>query len=256
MRNSIRFALRAGAAALAVLAVLVFTAASAVVCAQGASAPAGMQTISLPAPQTTGGMPLMQALQNRHTTRGFKEQALPMQTLSNLLWAAFGVNRATLPAHTPVLPATMSAEEKAKTLAAVAKAEASMPKTGRTAPSAMNTQDVQLYVVLAQGVYTYDGEHNKLVPTAAGDQRSKTGAGAEHAAATIVYAGPAKDDKWEQVDTGFIAQNVFLYAASEKLAAWFYTIHSDQDLATISAALNIPADHTALYVQSVGYPGQ
>jgi nitroreductase len=176
-----------------------------------------------------------------------------MQTLSNLLRAAFGVNRATLPAHTPVFPATMSAAEKAATLAAVEKAEAAMPKTGRTAPSAMNRQDVQLYVVLAQGVYLYDGEHNKLVPTAAGDQRTKTGAGGEHAAATIVYAA-AKDDKFAQVDTGFIAQNVFLYAASEKLAAWFYTIHSDQDLATIAKALNIPADQTALYVQSVGYP--
>jgi hypothetical protein len=247
-----RLVMRAGAAALAVFA---FIAASAVVSAQGASAPTGMQAISLPAPQTTGGVPLMQALQNRHTTRGFKEQALPMQTLSNLLWAAFGVNRATLPAHTPVLPATMSAEEKAKTLAAVAKAEAGMPKTGRTAPSAMNRQDVQLYVVLPQGVYTYDGEHNKLVPTASGDQRSKTGAGAEHAAATIVFAA-AKDDKFGQVDTGFIAQNIFLFAASEKLAAWFYTIHSDQDLATIAKALNIPADQTALYVQSVGYPAQ
>ena len=253
MRNFMRFALRACAPA---LAVLVFTAASAVVCAQGAPAPAGQQAISLPAPQITGGMPLMQALQNRKTTRAFREQALPMQTLSNLLWAAFGVNRAVLPAHKPVLPATMSAEEKAKTLAEMEKREAAMPKTGRTAPSAMNTQDVQLYVVLAQGVYTYDGEHNQLVPTAAGDQRSKTGAGAEHAAVTIVYAGPAKDDKWEQVDTGFIAQNVFLFAASEKLNAWFYTIHSDQDLANIASALNIPADHTALYVQSVGYPAQ
>ena len=249
MRNLV---LRAGAAALAVFA---FIAASALVSAQGASAPAGIQAIALPAPQTTGGMPLMQALQNRHTTRGFKERALPLQTLSNLLWAAFGVNRATLPAHTPVLPATMSAEEKAKTLAAVAKAEAGMPKTGRTAPSAMNRQDVQLYVVLPQGVYTYDGEHNKLVPTASGDQRPKTGAGAEHAAATIVFAA-AKDDKFGQVDTGFIAQNIFLFAASEKLAAWFYTIHSDQDQATIAKALNIPADQTALYVQSMGYPAQ
>jgi len=249
MRN---FVLRAGTAALAVFAL---TAASGVVSAQAPSAPAGMQAISLPAPQTTGGMPLMQALQNRHTTRGFREQALPMQTLSNLLWAAFGVNRATLPAHKPVLPATMSEEEKAKTLAAVAKAEASMPKTGRTAPSAMNRQDVQLYVVLAQGVYTYDGEHNQLVPTASGDQRSKTGAGAEKAAVTIVFAA-AKDDQWAQVDTGFIAQNVFLYAASEKLAAWFYTIHGDQDLANITKALNIPADQKALYVQSVGYPAQ
>jgi nitroreductase len=253
MPNLMRFALRAGAPA---LAVTVFIAAYAVPAQNAAPAAAGQQPISLPAPQTTGGMPLMQALQNRHTTRAFRDQALPTQTLSNLLWAAFGVNRATMPVHKPVFPSGMSAEAIAAATAAMAKAQAGAPKTGRTAPSAMNSQDIQLYVVLAQGVYTYDGEHNQLVPVASGDQRSKTGANSEKAAVTIVYVGPAKDDQWEQVDTGFIAQNVFLFAASEGLNAWFHSIHGDQELAPIASALNIPADHTALFVQSVGYPVQ
>jgi nitroreductase len=121
----------------------------------------------------------------------------------------------------------------------------------------MNSQDIQLYVVLAQGAYTYDAEHNQLVPAASGDQRSKMGADAAFkAAVTLVYVGPAKNDQWEQVDSGFIAQNVYLFAASEGLNAWFYTIHGDQALAAIKTALNLDADHTALFVQSVGYPAQ
>jgi len=85
-----------------VLAAIAFT--HAVVYAQRSSAPTGMQTISLPSPQTTGGMSLMEALQNRKTTRGFREQELPMQTLSNLLWAAYGINRKTSGSYWPNKP--------------------------------------------------------------------------------------------------------------------------------------------------------
>jgi len=79
--------------------------------------------IQLPKPRVTGGIPLMQALAQRQTTRAFADKPLPLQTLSNLLWAAFGVNRPR--------------EVKAG--------------LGRTAPSAMNKQEVELYVVLADG---------------------------------------------------------------------------------------------------------
>jgi hypothetical protein len=82
-----------------------------------------LKPIALPQAQMAGGMPLMQALARRQTMRAFLDQPLPMQTLSNLLWAAFGVNR----------PAAVK------------------PGLGRTAPSAMNKQEVELYVVLAQG---------------------------------------------------------------------------------------------------------
>ena len=188
-----------------------------------ASAASGQQTtIQLPAAQTTGGMPLMEALAKRQTTRAFADKPLPLQTLSNLLWAAFGVNR----------PRVVKAG------------------LGRTAPSAMNLQEVELEVVLADGVYVYEAEQNRLRPVAAGDVRGKIGTGAAaHAAVTIVYVADAKQD-FAQVDTGFIGQNVYLFAASEGLNAWFYAFHSPDG----SAALKLPEGRKPLYGQSVGFP--
>ncbi|MFP5208564.1 MAG: nitroreductase family protein [Acidobacteriota bacterium] len=178
--------------------------------------------VQLPKPQITGGMPLMQALAQRRTTRAFRDQALPLQTLSNLLWAAFGVNRPR--------------EVK--------------PGLGRTAPSAMNSQDIELDVVLADGVYVYEADKNTLRPIAAGDVRGKISPpAAAQAAVTIVYVAPVKDT-FAQVDAGFIGQNVYLFAASEGLNAWFYTFHG----LDVSAAVKLPPDRQALYAQSVGYP--
>ena len=178
--------------------------------------------IQLPKPQITAGMPLMQALAQRQTTRAFRDQPLPLQTLSNLLWAAFGVNRPR--------------EVK--------------PGLGRTAPSAMNKQEVELDVVLADGVYVYEAEQNLLRPVLAGDVRAKISPpAATHAAVTIVFVADAKLD-YAQVDTGFIGQNVYLFAASEGLNAWFYTFHGPD----VAATLKLPAEKRPLYAQSVGYP--
>ncbi len=178
--------------------------------------------ITLPKPETGGGMPLMQALAHRKTTRAFREQALDKQTLSNLLWAAFGVNR----------PRSV------------------MPGMGRTAPSAMNSQDIEIEVVLPQGVYLYDAERNLLRPVVAGDVRGKIGPGAAaHAAVTLVYVAPV-NDRFAQVDVGFIGQNVYLFAASERLNAWFYVLHGQEAAATLKLA----SDRQLLYGQSVGYP--
>lgn len=116
----------------------------------------------------------------------------------------------------------------------------------------MNSQDIELEVALAQGVYTYDAERNLLRPLRAGDLRAKIGsAPAARAAVTIVFVAPAKDD-FAQVDTGFIGQNIYLFAASEGLNAWFYTFHG-QDVA---ATLGLAADRRPLYGESVGYPPQ
>ena len=178
--------------------------------------------IQFPKPQSAGGMPLMQARAQRRTTRAYRDQALPLQTLSNLLWAAFGVNRPR--------------EVK--------------PGLGRTAPSAMNSQDIELDVVLADGVYVYEAEKNILRPVAAGDVRGKISPeAAAHAAVTIVYVAPV-NDQFAQVDAGFIGQNVYLFAASEGLNAWFYTFHG----LDVAAAMRLPANRQALYAQSVGYP--
>ncbi len=187
---------------------------------------ADLKPIDLPKPQITAGMPLMQALAQRKTTRAFLDQPLPLQTLSNLLWAAFGVNRPR--------------EVK--------------PGLGRTAPSAMNSQDIELDVVLAEGVYVYEAESNRLRPVLAGDLRDKMGSPpAGHSAVTIVYVAAVKDD-YAQVDTGFIGQNVYLFAASEGLNAWFYALHGQQDATEVAATLKLPAEKRALYAQSVGYP--
>jgi len=185
---------------------------------------ADLAPIQLPAPQTTGGMPLMQALAGRHTTRAFRDQPLPPQLLSNLLWATFGVNRP----------------------------RSEHPGLGRTAPSAMNSQDIEIDVVLAQGAYVYDAEKNLLRPLAAGDLRAKVvSTPAAQAAVVLIYSAAAKDD-FAQVDTGFIGQNAYLFAASEGLNAWFYTVHASN----VAAALHLPSGHVPLYGQSIGYPPQ
>lgn len=180
------------------------------------------EPIQLPSPQKDGGMPLMQALAQRHTTRAFREEPLSRQVLSNLLWAAFGVNR----------PRDVK------------------PGLGRTAPSAMNRQEIELDVVLPEGVFVYEAEKNLLRPAAAGDMRAKISPeAAAHAAVTLVYVAQ-EGDRFAQVDVGFIGQNVYLFAASQGLNAWFYTAHG-QDVA---GAIKLPAGKQVLYLQSVGYP--
>jgi nitroreductase len=185
-----------------------------------------LKPIQLPKPQGASGMSLMQALAERNTTRAFKDKPLPLQTLSNLLWAAFGVNR----------PRDVK------------------PGLGRTAPSAMNKQEVELYVVLAQGAYVYDAEANLLRPVVAGDLRAKMGAPpAGQAAITLVYVADSKLN-YAQVDVGFIGQNVYLFAAAEGLNAWFYALHGQQDATAVAAALKLSEGKSPLYGQSVGYP--
>ena len=228
MRNSARFTFRWTALLLALIALLALVSGAGFVPVPHLGSltvqAAELKPIQLPKPEITGGMPLMQALSARKTTRAFIDKPLPPQMLSNLLWAAFGVNR----------------PKEVK------------PGLGRTAPSGRNTQDITLEVALADGVYVYDAEQNLLRPVLSGDVRGAiSSAPAAHAAVTIVYVAPAKDD-FAQVDCGFIGQNVYLFAASQGLNAWFYAVHA-QDVAT---KLGLGADHIVLYAQSVGYPPQ
>ena len=102
-----------------------------------------LKPVQLPSPRTGGGMPLMEALKNRQTGREFSPKKLPSQLLSDLLWAGFGVNR---------------------------------PDTNhRTAPSAMNSQEVDIYVARADGVWLYDAKAHRLQPVHSGDIRTLTG---------------------------------------------------------------------------------
>jgi nitroreductase len=109
-----------------------------------------LQPINLPQPQKTGGKPLMELLNARKSTRRFTSQKLSEQMLSNLLWAAFGQNREIIQSESV----------------------ASSGRPGRTAPSGMNLQEIDIYVALAEGVYVYEASSNRLIPVLAKDIRA------------------------------------------------------------------------------------
>jgi nitroreductase len=183
-----------------------------------------LKPISLPAPQTEGGMPLMQALKQRHSTRAFSSQPLSLQTLSNLLWAGFGINRAD--GH-------------------------------RTAPSAMNWQAIDLYVATAEGVYLYDAKANALQPVVAGDLRAVAGTQpfVKDAAVNLVYVADTARSHGNtdliDADTGFIAENVYLFCASEGLVT---VVRASVDRAAIVKAFKLRPEQHVTLGQSVGYP--
>ena len=203
--------------------------------------PAGAQSplpqpLALPKPRCQGGMPLMQALNQRRTNRDIAEQKLSPQMLSDLLWAAWGVNR-----------------------------EGGM----RTAPSAVAVREIDLYVFLPEGVYLFDAEGHALKPALAGDHRAQTAnqAGVGKTPVSLVYAAdlekyatasmrvsdPATQLAWSNAHAGFIAQNVFLFAASEGLGCWFRALI---DAPAIAKLLNLRPSQKVLYSQSVGYPAK
>jgi SagB-type dehydrogenase family enzyme len=189
-----------------------------------------LKPVSLPSPQTEGGKPLMQALKDRHTTREFSSERLSPQVLSNLLWAAFGINR---------------------------------PDTGkRTAPSAMNWQEIDIYVATADGLYVYDAKGNKLDPVLADDVRGATGMQpfVKDAPLDLVYVADlaktgksSAEDKnfYTAADAGFIAQNVYLFCASEGLAV---VVRGNVDRAALAKAMKLRPDQKILLGQTVGYP--
>jgi hypothetical protein len=208
----------------------------------GAGKAGDMPPIDLPKPEREGGQALLAAMQNRKTTRDIGPKELPLQALSDLLWAAFGVNR-----------------PKA----------GMMGKPGRTAPSASNSQEIDLYVALPRGVYLYDGGPHRLLPVAAGDFRALAGRGdAAKAPVNIFYVvdltryelGPGQPDpsigdpevqkSYYFADTGFIAQNVYLFAAARGLAAWFH--HCDK--ARTAKEFKLRPEQRVLFAQTVGFP--
>jgi SagB-type dehydrogenase family enzyme len=189
-----------------------------------------LKPISLPAPVTEGGKPLMQCLKERHTSRDFSLEALPPQTLSNLLWAAWGINR---------------------------------PENGhRTAPSAMNWQEMDVYVALPEGVFLYDAKSNELKPVLAGDHRKDTGMQdfVGTAAVNLIYVADqtkmskgSADDKtlYSAADAGFIAQNVYLFCASQDLAC---VVRGSIERDKLARTLQLRADQKIILAQSVGIP--
>jgi SagB-type dehydrogenase family enzyme len=190
---------------------------------------AGPDSIPLPKPNTDGGKPLMRALLERRSAREFSSEKLPAQVLSNLLWAAYGVNRSD--GH-------------------------------RTAPSAMNKQTIDVYAVTPDGAYMYNAKSHRLDLVAPADLRSATGtqAFAGEAPLDLVYvADYSKMSGWSEEDrllfsgaeTGFIGENVYLYCASDGLAA---VIRASINRDALAQALKLRSDQKITLAQTVGYP--
>lgn len=191
---------------------------------------ASAQNIALPEPQKTGGKPLMEALNDRHSTRDFSERELDMQTLSNLLWAGFGYNR----------------PEERK----------------RTAPTSRNYQEMEIYVSIPSGLYLYDAWENTLLRVLDRDIRASTGLQDFVAKAPLNLIYVANQEKVQDphgerqlrashTNSGFIAQNVYLYCASAGLVsvvrAWF----DEEDL---HKAMSLGEHMKIILTQTIGYP--
>lgn len=189
-----------------------------------------LKPVELPKPDMEGGKPLMQVLKARQSGREFSTEKLPPQVLSNLLWAAWGINR---------------------------------PDSGRrTAPSASNRQEIEIYVATAEGLYLYDAKAHRLQPVVAKDLRAATGRQAfvGEAPVNLVYVadyskmGKGSDEEkafLSGANTGFIGQNVYLYCASEGLVT---VVRAMADRPVLAKAMNLRPEQRITLVQTVGYP--
>jgi hypothetical protein len=204
-----------------------------------------LDQIELPRPALKSKRSLASALRLRRTIREISAKKLSLQTLSDLLWAACGVNRNEGPFGIP----------------------------GRTAASANNSQEIDVYVALQKGTYLYEPFRHRLMPAAVGDlRRYAIGRGQGEAGAKapvrLIYVAdidklahtsgfkepglrdPDVQRSYYYVDAGLIAANVYLFAAFAGLAAWFHNC----DKSRLSAILGLRGDRRVLFGQTVGYP--
>jgi len=187
--------------------------------AQGAS-------LQLPSPRMTGGQPLMEALKNRKSARSFAPKELALPVLSDLLWAADGINR---------------------------------PGSGlRTAPSAHNAQEILIYVALKQGLYVYNAVENRLDHVLNQDIRTYTGHQkfTQEAPVNLIYVADFKkisseQDFYSATDTAFISQNVYLFCASEGLST---VVLGWVDRPALAKRMGLSKDQKVILTQPVGYP--
>ncbi|HPP66392.1 MAG TPA: nitroreductase family protein [bacterium] len=191
-----------------------------------------MQPVQLPAPDMVGGRPLMEVLQKRQSMRNIDNREIPVQTLSNLLWAGFGINR---------------------------------PESGkRTAPSAVNAQEIDIYVAMQKGLYIYKPKTHTLNPLIFKDMRTIANESPTvlNAPVLLIYvADYSKMPKFNQeirdffsaVDTGFISQNVYLFCASEGLAT---VVMGSFNRDVLTKEMNLKKEQKIILIQPVGYPKQ
>jgi hypothetical protein len=192
-----------------------------------------------------GGKSVLKALQQRKTIREISDKKLSLQTLSNLLWAACGVNRKKGP----------------------------FDISGRTSATASNSQEMDVYVALKEGSYLYDAIHHRLIPVVSEDLRPLAiGQGqvnfGDHAPVRLIYVAdihklshtagyqepglqnPEIQKSYYFVDTGIIAANVYLYASSQGMAAWFHNCNKP----VLTTKLNLRSDQRVVFGQTIGYP--
>jgi len=192
--------------------------------------------IELPKSAATSGNALIDILGRRKSTRTISSDPLPVEKLSVLLWAATGINR---------------------------------PDGKRTAPTANDKQEIDVYVAMANGLYLYDAKANQLQPVLAADIRATTGIQAQayvkDAAVNLVYVADysrmknyyfgqvAEETKalYTAAATGCIAENVYLYCASEGLAT---VLRAEIDRPALAAIMKLRPDQKIILAQSVGYP--
>ena len=190
------------------------------------------------------GRSLADALRKRRTVREISEKKIPLQLLSNLLWAACGCNRAKGP----------------------------FGEIGITAASASNSQEIDVFVLLEPGVYRFDAQNHRLLPVSARDVRAMAISPGQKnvtmkAPVQLLYVvdidrlvhtkgfkepglrDPEVQKSYYYVDTGLIAGNVYLFAACHGLAAWFHNC----DKTGLSVALALRPEQRVLFAQTVGY---
>lgn len=180
------------------------------------------QDITLPVPDRTGGKPLMQVLNERKSTRSYQDKELTLQQLSDLFWAANGFNR----------------------------------DGKRTVPTSNNRQELELYVTMKNGVYFYDARNHLLKEVTKGDHRAKAGTQdfVAHTALNLIFVSDlekASNREAAHIDCGFVAQNVYLYCASEGLGA---VVRASFDKDKLGQLFNLAPNQEVLLTQSVGYP--
>lgn len=184
-----------------------------------------LKTIQLNKPETKEGLPVMQALEQRQSAREYADKKLSHQDLSNLLWAANGINR---------------------------------PGVGkRTAPSAMNRQEIDVYVCMPEGIYFYDAKSNALNPVVKGDFRSAVGGGQAYVATapvSLILVGNLDAFKGDvlmpAVDAGIVSQNISLFCSGMGLVT---VPRASMDQDKLKAALKLKDSQRLLLNHPVGY---
>ena len=183
----------------------------------------------MPLPRNDGGEPLLRALKLRRSTREYADRTLPLQVLSDLLWAAFGINR---------------------------------PSGDRTAPYWRHVMVIDVYASMADGVWLYEPKAHALLLHLSEDIRAATGLQdfVGTAPLNLVYVAhgermtnvsPEERRLYASVDTGFIGQNVYLFCASEGLASVF---RGAVDYAKLARLMRLPEQQFVTFAQTVGYP--